>query len=217
MDLDKLSNGEKIAGVSAIVLFIFMFFDWFSVDVSGFGGSASAGGSAWNALDVIPIILVIAILAALGVVVLRLMDSPYEPPVSANAIVAVLGAISFLLILFRIIDTPSAGSFPGVSVDVSPAFGIFVSLIAAAGITYGAYKAMQEEGVTFSDVGDRLSSGGSGAGGAGRSAHPPAAQAPPPPPAQQPPPPPPPPAAQPPAGGEQSPPPPPPQSPPPGS
>ncbi len=216
MDLDKLSNGEKIAGVSAIVLFIFMFFDWFSVDVSGFGGSASAGGSAWDALDVIPIILVIAILAALGVVVLRLMDSPYEPPISANAIVAVLGAISFLLILFRIIDTPDAGSFPGVSVDVSPAFGIFVSLIAAAGITYGAYKAMQEEGVTFSDVGDRLSGGGSGSG-TSRSTQPPAAAAPPPPPpAQQAPPPPQQPPVsgeQPPAGGQAPPPPPPPSAP----
>jgi hypothetical protein len=171
MDLDKLSPGEKIAGVSSIVLFIFMFFDWFTVEVSGGNSlvfaSASAGGSAWDALDFIPIVLVVTVVAALGVAALRLTDSAYEPPISGNAIVAILGAISFILILYRIIDPPGAGSVPGLSIDVSPAFGIFVSLVAAAGIAYGGYKAMQEEGVTFSDLGDRFSGGSTRGGGAG--------------------------------------------------
>jgi hypothetical protein len=162
MDLDRLSNGEKIEGVSAILLFVFMFFDWFTAEVSGGGAfSASEGGSAWDALDNIPIFLVITIVAALAVVALRISDSSYEPPVSANAIVAVLGAISVLLILYRIVDTPGeGGSFGNVSVDISPAFGIFLSLIAAAGITFGAYRAMQEEGASFSDFGKL--GGGSG-------------------------------------------------------
>jgi hypothetical protein len=164
MDVDKLSDGEKIAGVSAIGLFIFMFFDWFSVDVSSGSGSfsvtASGGGSAWDALDFIPIILVITIIAALAVVVLRLTDSSYEPPVPANAVVSALGILSALLILYRIVVTPDAGSFPGISVDVSPAFGIFLGLIAAVGIAYGGYRAMQAEGASFSDFGDRLGGGG---------------------------------------------------------
>lgn len=29
--LDRLSNGERIAGISAILLFVFMFFHWFGV------------------------------------------------------------------------------------------------------------------------------------------------------------------------------------------
>lgn len=163
MDPSKLSQGEKIAGVSAVVLFIFMFFDWFTVEVSGgngiFQASASAGGSAWDALEWIPIVLVIAILAALFVVALRLLDSPYEPPVSGNAIVSILGGLSFLLILYRIVDPPGAGSVPGLSIDVSPAFGIFVSLIAAAGIAYGGYRAMQDEGASFGEIGDHFGGG----------------------------------------------------------
>ena len=67
--LDKLSPGEKIAGGSAILLFIFMFFDWFGVEVTGVGGFSGSvpgeGGSAWDALDFIPIILLITIVAAL--------------------------------------------------------------------------------------------------------------------------------------------------------
>ena len=38
MDIDKLSTGEKIAGGLGVLLFIFMFFDWFGVEVSGVGG-----------------------------------------------------------------------------------------------------------------------------------------------------------------------------------
>jgi hypothetical protein len=162
MDVGKLGRGEKVAGVSAVLLFIFMFFDWFSVSVSGggaFDSGAVGAGSAWDALDNIPIFLVITILAVLVVVALRLTDSTYEPPVSANAVVAVLGVISVLLILFRIVDTPGGGSFGALSVDVSPALGIFLGLIAAAGITYGGYLGMNDEGTTIGDLSARFSGG----------------------------------------------------------
>ncbi|MGN6253631.1 MAG: hypothetical protein ACTHO8_01400 [Solirubrobacterales bacterium] len=171
MDANRLSTGEKIAGAAAILLFIFMFFDWYSVDVSvsggAFVGSASGGGDAWEAFSVIDLILLLTVLVAAVAVTINLTDALIEPPVPMNALVAVLGGVSVLLIVYRIIDTPSAGSFPGVSVDVSPAVGIFLGLIAAAGIAYGGYRAMQEEGITFGDVGDRLGGGGHGPGGPG--------------------------------------------------
>jgi uncharacterized membrane protein YhaH (DUF805 family) len=202
MEVDKLNTGEKISAVSAILLFIFMFFDWFGVEVSGvpgFSGSVSgAGGNAWDALEVIPIFLMIAIVAAIGVAVIRLTDADLEPPISLNAIVAALGGLAVLLILYRIVDTPGGGSFGGVSVETTLKFGIFLGLLAAAGIAYGGYSAMREEGMTFGDVGDQLSGGPGGghqppAGGPPPPPPPPAQQQPPPPPpAQQQPPPPPP-------------------------
>jgi hypothetical protein len=189
MDLDRLNTGEKIAGASAILLFIFMFFDWFGVEVSGVGGFSGdvpgVGGSAWDALDYIPIVLVITIVAALGLAALRLTDSTYEPPVPGSTVVAVLGAISVLLILFRIVDPPSFDSFGGVSVDATLKLGIFLGLISAAGIAYGGYSAMREEGITFGDTADHLSGGGHG--GVVPPPPPPSAQQPPPPPQQPPP------------------------------
>ena len=179
MDVDRLGLGEKIAGASAVLLFIFMFFDWFKVDVSDGSGlfSVSFGGSAWDALDVIPIILMLAVIAAIAVAVIRLTDAVFEPPVSMNAVVAILGAISVLLILYRIVNPPDAGIS---GIDVSPALGIFLGLLAAAGITYGGYRAMQEEGTSFGDLGDQFSNrGGPGAGG---TTHPPSSTTPPPPP-----------------------------------
>jgi hypothetical protein len=182
MDINKLNTGEKIAGVSAILLFVFMFFDWFGVEISGEGGTVSfgsgAGGNAWDALDFIPIILVIAIVVALINVFLRLSDSDYEPPVSMNVGVAILGGLSTLLILFRIIDPPGFGTFGGVSVDATLEFGIFLGLLAAIGIAFGGYRAMQEEGSSFSGAADKLSSGG----GPGAGAPPPPSSTPPPPP-----------------------------------
>lgn len=194
--LDKLSPGEKIAGVSALLLFIFMFFDWFGVEVSGVGGFSGSvpgeGGSAWDALDFIPIVLLITIIAALVMAGLRLADSAYEPALPMSTVVAVLGAISVLLILYRIVFPPSFGSFGGVSVDATLSFGIFLGLIAAGGIAYGGYSTMREEGITFGDTADRLSGGGGS-----QPPQPPSSQAPPPPPpagsSQTPPPPPPPP------------------------
>jgi len=185
MDLDRLSTGEKIASVSAILLFVFMFFNWFGVEVSGVGGFSGTisgeGGNAWQALDFIPFVLLATIVVALGVAALRLSDAAYEPPVSANTVVTVLGVISVLLILFRIVDPPSFGSVGGISVEATRSIGIFLGLIAAGGIAYGGYSAMREEGVTFGDAADRLSSGPS-AGTPAPPSQPPSSSTPPPPP-----------------------------------
>lgn len=84
--------------------------------------------------------------------VLRLSSSARQHPALANVVVAILGVISALLIIFRIIDPPSFGSFRGffgtVSADGTVRFGISLGLLAAAGIAFGGYRAMREEGVS---------------------------------------------------------------------
>lgn len=189
--LDRLSTGEKIAGVSAILLFVFMFFDWFGVEVSGVAGFSGSfggvGGNAWDTLDFIPIILVITIIAALVMVGLRLADSVAEPVVPMSVVVAVLGAISVLLVLYRIIDPPGVGEVPGVEVDVTRKLGVFLGLLAAGGIAFGGYRTMQEEGATFGDAADRLGGGGPSDGPGSGSSTGGTPPPPPPPPGQQPP------------------------------
>jgi hypothetical protein len=169
MDITRLRQGEKIAGVSAILLFIFMFFDWFGVKVSGVGGSATlaGGGSAWDSLDVIPIILVIAIIAVLAMVVVRANNMEVDLPVSLSVIATALAALGTLLILFRIIDPPGGGSVLGVTVDTTRQIGLFLGFIAAAAMTYGSWRTMEEEGTSFGDAADRLGGGGSGGGDVG--------------------------------------------------
>jgi hypothetical protein len=162
VEASKLSRGEKISAVSAVLLFVFMFFDWFGAKVSGVSGFSGSiegggggGGSAWDTLDVIPVFLMLAIVLAVGVAVVRLTDADLELSVSLNAIVAAGGALAVLLILYRMIDPPGFG-IPGVAVDTTLSLGIFLGLLAAAGIAYGGYSAMREEGLTFADTADRL-------------------------------------------------------------
>ena len=152
MDISRLRQGEQIAGVSAILLFVFMFFDWFGVKVSGGGVSveSAGGGNAWDALDFIPFILIIAIIAVLAMVVVRANSAEVNAPVSSSVIATALAALGALLILYRIINPPDiAESFGGVDVDVTRKFGLYISFIAAAAMTYGGWRAMEEEGTSF--------------------------------------------------------------------
>ncbi|MFN8161302.1 MAG: hypothetical protein U0R52_09715 [Solirubrobacterales bacterium] len=172
MDVSRLSRGEQIAGVSAVALFIFMFLDWFGLSgqvntvVGSFGVDTSF--NAWDSFDFIDLFLLLTVVVT--VIAVGMAASSTEAAFPMSSAVTVLGGISVLLILFRIIDPPADG--------LSLKFGIFLGLIAAVGIAAGGYMTMQEEGTSFSDAADRVS-GGRG-GGSPPTDQPPA---PPPPPA----------------------------------
>ena len=160
MDTSKLSLGEKIAAVSGIVLLIVLFLPWYGVDVSTpiANVSASNSVSAWKAFDFVDILLFLIALVAIAVPVARMTDSLPEDVPGATLIVAA-GGLGVLLVLWRIIDlpTPDISSIGSVKVDFSRKIGVFLGLIAAAGITYGGYLGMQEEGTSFGEQRDRLS------------------------------------------------------------
>jgi hypothetical protein len=151
----KLSAGEKLSALSAVLLFaLLMFFDWFGLELSGLPQSASGSfpnglgdKSAWDALETIPYLLILAIAAAIGVAVVRLTDAKVEMPVSLNAIVAALGALAALLILYRILEPGPDGQGLGFGITASVTLKptIFFAFSAAAGIFVGGYSAMREE------------------------------------------------------------------------
>ena len=151
MNLGRLSNGERIAGVAAILLLIFMFFHWFGVKAVNTSPllfaiqSVLPGKNAWKALEVIPVVLLITILATLTVAVLRLTDSLRKDSAPVNAVVAILGLASVLLILYRIIDPPVFDVEPTITIEGAVQFPIFLALAAAAGITVGGFLALREE------------------------------------------------------------------------
>jgi hypothetical protein len=138
----RLSAGEMIAGLSAILLSYFMFFDWFGEEASQEPSLnlPSVGHSAWDALNYIPIVLLIAIVAALAVAALP-TNAVRKLPVSAHEVVALLGIVSALLILLRIFDPPNFGSeetlFGTVKYEGTVQFPIFLALVAATGIAVG--------------------------------------------------------------------------------
>jgi hypothetical protein len=143
----RLTYGEGIAGVSAILLFVFMFLDWFGMKSSEDSfGLFSVSRSAWEALDYIPIVLLIAITVTLYETGLRVVLKLVAP---TNAVVAILGVISALLILYRIVFPPnfgSVGTFGGtITYEGTLQLPIFLALAAAVGIASGGLRAMWEE------------------------------------------------------------------------
>jgi hypothetical protein len=161
--MDRLALGEKIAGASALLLFGFMFLDWFGLEEPLSGTPLpTIGNSAWDTLNFISIVLTVAILAALSRIALRLSNSIAEPIVPVSLIVAGLGAVSFLLIGFRILDPPEAIDIPGVAVDTTREIGVFLGLVAAAGIAVGGYLAWREEELMLDSAGDPDAGAGAG-------------------------------------------------------
>lgn len=154
---DRLTYGERIAGASAILLFALMFLDWFGTKASDDPfGLFNVSRSAWEALDFIPIVLLIAITVTLYETGVRVVLKFAAP---TNAVVAILGAVSAALILFRIVFPPNFGSegshWGTITFEGTPQEPIFLALAAAIGIAYGGLRAMREETASSSPPPDR--------------------------------------------------------------
>jgi hypothetical protein len=157
--LSRLGNGERTAGISAILLFVFMFFHWFGVKAVNTSNllfdiqAVGPGKSAWEALDYTPIILLLAVVAPLAVAAMRITNTVKRPTVPLNALVTALGVVSVLLILDRIVDPPVFYTEPTITFEGAAQLPIFLALFAAAGIACGGCLAMREEGWPSRDSG----------------------------------------------------------------
>jgi hypothetical protein len=163
-DISRLRRADQIVGGGAIALFIFLFFfKWFGVSsnvstVAGVNVGGSVSSTGWDTFTNSRWIWLITIIVALGAVVLRAGQRELSLPVQPSVIVAGLGALSTLLILYRIVHHPTASaSFGTFHTSVGIKIGIWLGLIAAAVITYGGYLAMQAEGTSLADVRDQAS------------------------------------------------------------
>jgi hypothetical protein len=141
VDTSKLSVGDQIAAASGIALLIVMFLPWYGVDASVGGFSISASANAWEALSFIDLLLFVVAVVAIGVPVGRATGSLPED-IPGPLLILVAGALGVLLVLFRLIDLPTPAG--GAGIDFGRKIGIFLGLIATAGIAYGGWRANAE-------------------------------------------------------------------------
>lgn len=160
-EVSRLRRADWIVGASAVAFFVFLFFfKWYGGSVKGVGpvGSVNYGSSStgWSTFTNSRWIWLITIIVALGSVALVALQRRLESPIQPSVIVAGFGALSTVLILYRIIHHPhgSAG-FAGVEASYGIKIGIWLGLIAAAALTYGGYLQMTEEGTSLADVRDQ--------------------------------------------------------------
>jgi hypothetical protein len=151
-----LKRGALIAGGSAVALFIVMFFDWFAdagqaadlarrareaaeelgLDPRDEGAFAPVNG--WSGLGWFQVALVIsAIVMAIAFAAATYTEAAVGTPVALSSIVTGTGAIAFLALLYALINPPGD--------EVEREFGLYLGILATAGITYGGYLGMQED------------------------------------------------------------------------
>jgi hypothetical protein len=171
VDMGRLHRSDRIIGISAIAFFVFLFFfKWFGVSSSasvGGGISYSDSANGWHTFTNSRWIWIVTIIVALAAVAISAGAFKIDSPVQTGMLVAGLGAVSAALIIYRIFDHPSAGTsgtIAGVhySASVGIKLGIWLGLIAALGVAYGGYLAMQSEGTSLTDVRQQASGALSG-------------------------------------------------------
>jgi hypothetical protein len=141
IDLNKLSTGDRVIGVSGILLFVFSFFNWFGVEVEGFGSDAK---SAWG--FTLPLIATLLGIVMVALIVLKLLDTklPELGGITWGQVMLGLGVFVFAIVLIKvIIGIDVDDSF--VNVEETREIGAFLGLIASAGLAAGGFLKFQEE------------------------------------------------------------------------
>ncbi len=148
LQLQRLNNGEKIAAGSALALLVCMFFGWFN-----FGFETT---NAWEVLHYISPILTVVIVATVGIAFMAAIGKSIGD-VPSGMTIFVLGCVATLLILFRLVDPVSFPGVEGGEANSSVEAGLFLALLAAAGIAVGGYLATG--GTALNQVKDLFPSG----------------------------------------------------------
>lgn len=154
MDLNNLRTGEKLLGISGIVLVVSLFLSWWKLDL-GLGALAEGLGidtsaididtsiNAWQASSFNDIVWFVTGGIAIALAVMAARRTTIESPVAPSAVITGLGALSLLLIIIRLIDPPY---------DLSRDYGVFIGLLGIIGVTVGGWLTMQDEGVGSSTL-----------------------------------------------------------------
>lgn len=151
MDVNRFSQGQLIAAASAVLLLIFMFLPWFEIpgveatlpeglpddiDLSGTPGIESESLNAWEGENPLDVFLLVTILVALGGGLLASSGGGAGMPVPLSMATFLLGSMGTLMVLYQVFDVPG---------DLDRKIGLFLGLIAVAGIAVGGYLSMQDE------------------------------------------------------------------------
>jgi hypothetical protein len=147
MNLRWLRPGDWLAAIAGVALLVALSLPWYSVT-----GPVSRELTGWQAFAVIDILLALAALEAVALGVTTAVRRTPAVPVGLGVTTALSGALATLLVLVRVLDPPGSNAV----LDV--AAGAWIALVAAAGVTAGAWLSIADErnrGVPDPPVEDR--------------------------------------------------------------
>jgi len=135
------------AASAAALLFIMSALTWFKVQ------TGPGGRDAWQTFTLIDLVLFLVVLTTIGLAVACMAGIDLRSlPVRPGRIVAAAGAIAFLSLLFRFFVIPEIEiQFPGATGrietdagDIDRGIGLYLGLVASAGIAVGGYAAVDQ-------------------------------------------------------------------------
>jgi hypothetical protein len=126
------SASDLIAPAAGVLLLVSLFLPWYSRDTDIAGAVINQSWTAWQATPVIATLLfVVAVVAIVA---------PSAPGAfRGDRLATLLGILGLLLVLFRTIDLPlpDVDLVQGDRADSSRGLGLFLALLATAGIALG--------------------------------------------------------------------------------
>jgi hypothetical protein len=133
MDFDpsRLRRGELLAGAGAVLLLVFMLL-----------GKWAGSHSGWQALPSLRWLVAVTIAAAFGLLILQATRRAPAVPVTMSLIVTVLGIITVLALIYRVLINPPAHQHTAA----------YLGLLSAIGLGYGGYVSLREEGIARRDA-----------------------------------------------------------------
>jgi hypothetical protein len=160
VDVARLTRGQIIVAVGALVLILSLFLDWVSGIQAPVGVTyPNNGGSAWDVFSVMSIIMLLIGLAALAYVVATTVEAAAQIPAASPWILGALGLIVLGWVLGWDLEVDNAG------------VGAWLGLLGAAGVTFGALIAAEELGAAAPRLGS-FAAGRAGGGEPGAEAGP---------------------------------------------
>jgi hypothetical protein len=160
MDTSRVSFGEMVAAAGGVALLVLMFLPWFGGRLSGIGAPVRVPTrTGWESFGTLPeFLIIVAIALAVGIAVARAMNALPPLPVEQGLMVLAAGAVTFLIVGFRLLDPPDVldVAIPNIDVDSSRKIAAFLALGAAGVIAYGGFLQRRERPSTSSvDSGGR--------------------------------------------------------------
>lgn len=137
MDLNKLTQGEKVIAGSAIAFFIFSFLPWYGK------GGYSRNGWSYFLFGVIPVLLAIIMVAQIAISRFTETKLP-DLPLSWGQIHLIAGGLAAVLVLLKLLigDKYSVFGFGSISLDRE--YGLFLGFLAGIGLAAGGFLKSRE-------------------------------------------------------------------------
>ena len=137
--LSRLRSGEVIAGMAAVILPVdLLAVSWYSVN-----GASGVSATGWQALSVLRWLIVLTVVAALALAWFQATRRAPALPSSLSVIATVLGALTTLTLVWRVlISLPGPD---GSSLSVGADAGAYAGLVSALALAAGALWSLRQE------------------------------------------------------------------------